>query len=103
MRKSTFRPAGPQRCRDDVLREVLTNLANILRERGATDERESFIDAMFLPAKGSGDKAAPSGRDKVLKIKGIFDRYGLPLAVSTLAANHHEVTLACIVILLRQS
>ena len=50
-----------QRCRDDVLREVLTDLANTLRERGATDERESFIDAMFSPAKGSGDEAAPSG------------------------------------------
>ena len=49
--------------------------------RGGLDESESFIDAMFSSAKGG------------LKIMGIVDREGLPLSVSTHAANHHEVTL----------
>ncbi len=29
-----------------------------------------------------------------MKIMAIVDRYGLPLAATTHAANHHEVTLA---------
>ena len=36
-----------QWCRDEVLRSVLTDLANDLRDRGAIDERESFIDTTF--------------------------------------------------------
>ncbi|MGO9379207.1 MAG: hypothetical protein ACLP29_11775 [Dissulfurispiraceae bacterium] len=32
-------------------------------------------------------------RSKGVKIMGIVDRNGLPLAVCTHAANHHEVTL----------
>jgi len=82
-----------QWCRSEVLREVLTDLANTLREEGRIDERESFIDAMFSPAKGGGDNVAPTKRGKGVKIMGIVDRHGLPLAVSTHAANHHEVTL----------
>lgn len=45
-----------QWCQREVLREVLTQLANTLREEGAIDERESFIDATFTAAKGA---AAP--------------------------------------------
>ena len=82
-----------QWCRDDVLRTVLTDLANDLRERGAIDERESFIDATFAAAKGGGEEIGPTKRGKGVKIMAIVDRHGLPLAVSTHAANHHEVTL----------
>jgi len=39
----------------EVLREILTQLANALRERGAIDERESCIDTTFVAAKGGGD------------------------------------------------
>ena len=35
----------------------------------------------------------PTKRGKGVKIMAIVDRHGLPLAVSTHAANHHEVTL----------
>src|SRR6516165_3765293 len=35
----------------------------------------------------------PSKRGKGLKIMAIVDRHGLPLSVSTHAANHHEVRL----------
>lgn len=82
-----------QWCREDVLRQVLTDLANTLREQGQIDEQECFIDAMFSSAKGGGDNIGPTKRGKGVKIMGIVDRHGLPLAVSTHAANHHEVTL----------
>jgi transposase len=80
-------------CREEVLRDVLCSLANELRENGALDESECYIDAMFSPAKGGGLGVGPTKRGKGVKIMGIVDRNGLPLAVSTHAANHHEVTL----------
>ena len=82
-----------QWCREEVLRAVLTDLANALRDEGAIDERESFIDAMFCSAKGGGEEIGKTKRGKGVKIMAIVDRHGLPLAVSTHAANHHEVTL----------
>ena len=60
---------------------------------GTIDERESFIDATFASAKGGGDGIGPTRRGKGVKILAIVDRHGLPLSVSTHAANHHEVTL----------
>ena len=71
----------------------LTNTANALRDEGALDESECFIDATFASAKGGGDEIGPTKRGKGVKIMAIVDRHGLPLAVSTHAANHHEVTL----------
>ena len=82
-----------QWCDREVLRDILTQLANTLREEGAIDERESFIDATFASAKGGGDDIGPTRRGKGVKILAIVDRHGLPLSVSTHAANHHEVTL----------
>jgi len=82
-----------QWCREEVLRAVLTDLANALRDEGAIDERESFIDAMFSSAKGGGEEIGKTKRGKGVKIMAIVDRHGLPLAVSTHAANYHEVTL----------
>ena len=82
-----------QWCEREVLREILTQLANTLREEGAIDERESFIDATFAAAKGGGEGIGPTRRGKGVKILAIVDRHVLPLSVSTHAANHHEVTL----------
>lgn len=79
-----------QWCRSEVLRDVLTDT---LREEGGIDESECFIDAMFASAKRGGAEIGPTKRGKGVKIMGIVDRHGLPLAVSTHAANHHEVTL----------
>ena len=84
-----IRPNQPR----EVLREVMTDLANTLRDEGALDESECFIDATFASAKGGGDEIGPTKRGKGVKIMAIVDRHGLPLAVSTHAANHHEVTL----------
>jgi transposase len=80
-------------CREEVLRNVLTELANALRDEGGIDESECFIDATFSTAKGGGDEIGKTKRGKGVKIMAIVDRHGLPLAVSTHAANHHEVTL----------
>ena len=80
-----------QWCQRGVLRDVLTQLANTLRDEGAIDERESFIDATFAAAKG--EAVGLTKRDKGMKILAIVDRHVLPLSVSTHAANHHEVTL----------
>jgi transposase len=82
-----------QWCEREVLREILTQLANTLREEGAIDERESVIDATFAAAKGGGDAIGLTKRGQGVKILAIVDRHGLPLSVSTHAANHHEVTL----------
>ena len=70
-------------CRNEVLRNVLVDLANVLREQGGIDESECFIDAMFTPAKGGGGEIGPTKRGKGVKIMGIVDRHGLPLSVST--------------------
>src|SRR5262245_48879422 len=78
-------------CRDEVLRRVLMHVANELRDKGALDEAECFIDATFVMAKGGGAQIGPTKRGKGMKIMAIVDRHGLPLSVSTHAANHHEV------------
>ena len=80
-------------CCNEVLRRVLTDVANELRDRGALDEAECFIDATFVMAKGGGAEIGPTKRGKGMKIMAIVDRHGLPLSVSTHAANHHEVRL----------
>ena len=81
-----------RRCQSEVLRRVLTDIANELRARGVLDEEESFIDATFAMAKGGGGRR-PDEAGKGLKIMAIVDCHGLPLSVSTHAANHHEVRL----------
>jgi len=65
----------------------------VLREEEVIDERESFIDATFAAAKGGGDEIVNTCRGKGVKILAIVDRHGVPLSVSTHAANHQEVTL----------
>src|SRR5690348_17863935 len=82
-----------QWCEGEILRAVLVDLANELRDRGDIDESECFIDATFASAKGGGAGIGPTRRGKGVKIMAIVDRHGLPLSVSTHAANHHEVTL----------
>jgi len=82
-----------QWCRNEVLRNVLTDLANTLREQGDIDESESFIDATRASAKGGGRKIGKTKRGKGVKTVGIVDRNRLPIAVCTHAANYHEVRL----------
>ena len=51
-------------CRDEVLRRVLTDVANELRDRGALNEEECFIDATFIMAKGGGWKSELRSAEK---------------------------------------
>jgi len=82
-----------QGCDREVLREILTQLANTVREAGAIDERASFLDATFARAKGGGDEIGTTRRGTGVTILAIVDRHGLPRSVSPHAAHHHEVTL----------
>jgi hypothetical protein len=47
-------------CRSEILRRVLTDIANQLRARGVLDEEESFIDVTFAMAKGGGADVGPT-------------------------------------------
>ena len=49
-------------CCHEILRLVLTDVANELRENGALDEEECFIDATFVMAKGGGSEIGPTER-----------------------------------------
>ena len=50
-----------------MLRDILTQLANTLREEGAIDERESFIDVTRAAAKGGGEVVGLTKRGKGVK------------------------------------
>lgn len=80
-------------CQREVLREMLRSVANELRDEQMLDASECFIDATFVPARGGGEEIGKTKRGKGIKIMAIVDRHGLPVAVSTHAANHHEVRL----------
>jgi transposase len=87
------------------LQNGASSISAVVRTRGAARDshavgeyvaggkRERFIDATFAAAKGGGEGVGPTRRGKGVKILAIVDRQGLPLSVSTHAANHHEVTL----------
>ena len=51
-------------CSNEVLRRVLTDVANELRDKRVLDEEESFIDATFAMAKGGGAQIGPTKRGK---------------------------------------
>ena len=77
----------------DILRSILIKLANALREKDLLDPSESYIDATFANGRGGGLEIGNTKCGKGVKIMAIVDRAGLPLSVSTHAANHHEVKL----------
>jgi hypothetical protein len=77
-----------------VICTALTELTIVLREQGSINESECYIDAKFASAKGGGEDIGPTRRGKGVKLITIVDRHGLPPAVTTHAATHHEVTLA---------
>ena len=77
----------------EVLRDILVDLANDLREQDVLDPSECYIDATFANGRGGGLQIGNTKCGKGVKIMAIVDRAGLPLSVSTHAANHHEVKL----------
>jgi hypothetical protein len=64
-----------------------------MREDGVSDERERCIDATVASAQGGGDAIGTTRRGQGVKLLAIVARQGLPVSVSTQAANHHAVTL----------
>ena len=62
-------------------------------ERSTKKNALSMRPSRWLRAAGAGAEVAPTKRGKGMKIMAIVDRHGLPLSVSTHAANHHEVRL----------
>jgi hypothetical protein len=75
-----------------MIRAALTELVNVLGDVDAIDEPERYIDAVFASAKGGGAEIGLTRRGKGVKIMAAVDHRDLPLAVTTHAANHHEVT-----------
>ena len=61
--------------------------------QGELDESEASSTRPLPWRRAAAMRSAPTQRGKGVKIMAIVDRHGLPLAVSTHAANHHEVTL----------
>ena len=51
-------------CCHEILRLVLTDVANQLRENVALDEEECFIDATFVMAKQKGRKSDQRSAEK---------------------------------------
>jgi transposase len=51
-------------CRSEVLRRILMDVANELRERGALDEEECFIDATFVMARVGARKSERPSAEK---------------------------------------
>ena len=79
--------------RQEILRDVMVDLANELRDADLLDTSECYIDATFANGRGGGLEIGNTKCGKGVKIMAIVDRAGLPLSVSTHAANHHEVKL----------
>jgi len=50
----------------------LTDVANELRDKGALDEDECFIDATFVMAKGGGSEIGTTKRGKGMKIMALW-------------------------------
>ena len=85
-------------CHSEVLRQVLTDVANELRDKGVLDEEESFIDVTFAMAKGGGAEVGPTKRGKGMKIMAIVDRHGLPLSVRNARRKSSRSALGPIVL-----
>ena len=61
-------------CRQEALRDIVVDVASTLCERDGVDESASFIDAMFVVAKGGGAQVGKTKHEKGVKIMGIVDR-----------------------------
>ena len=88
-----YRPPAPQTSTAYHFTWIAVTRCNSLHSAGPKYPSGHFIDATFAMAKGGGAEIGPTKRGKGLKIMAIVDRHGLPLSVSTHAANHHEVRL----------
>ena len=79
--------------RSGVIRGVLEQLAEDIRNRGRFRLEEAFIDGSFAPAKKGGKGVGKTKRGKGTKIMAVADGTGLPVAICAESATPHEVTL----------
>jgi hypothetical protein len=61
--------------------------------RAGNEDSESGSELLKAPDKVRPAEIGATKHGKGMKIMAIVDRQGLPLSVSTHAANHHEVRL----------
>ena len=81
--------------RESILRSrVLSATNTIARQIPACITNRSAEDATFVTAKGGGSEIGTTKGGKGMKIMAIVDRHGLPLSISTHAANHHDCSYA---------
>src|SRR5262249_26443252 len=74
---------------NEVLRRVLMDVANELRDKGALNEAECFIDATFVMAKGGGAQIGPTKRGKGMKIMAILAMRAQPAFASAHSSLRH--------------
>jgi hypothetical protein len=60
----------------------LTDITNELRDRGALDEEECFIDATFVMAKGGASEVGTTKRGKGMKTTAIGSSIATSLSLS---------------------
>ena len=80
-------------CRDEILRRLLTDVATSFATEVRWMKKNASSPRRWLMAKGGGQEIGATKRGKGMKIMAIGYRHGLPLSLSTHAANHHEVRL----------
>ena len=78
---------------EGVFSSILESAARLVEKRGEYRLYECFIDGTFSKAKGGGDGIGCTKAGKGVKIMVLVDARGLPVAVDTAPANHHETKL----------
>ena len=76
-----------------VIEKILRDAARLVEQRGEYRLYECFIDGSFSRARGGGDGIGCTKAGKGVKIMSLVDAKGLPVAVDTAPANHHESKL----------
>ncbi|MFN7374111.1 MAG: IS5 family transposase [bacterium] len=79
--------------RDGVFENIMRDAGELVEERGGFRLNESFIDATFSKARGGGDGVGVTKARKGVKIMGLVDARGLPVAVTTGSASPHDSKL----------
>ncbi len=75
---------------DGVFKEIMREAGRYVEERDGYRVYECYIDGTFSKAKGGGDGIGCTKVGKGVKIRGLVDANGLPVAVDTAPANRHE-------------
>lgn len=91
--KSTVHRWFQKWTRDGVFEQVMRDAGRCVEEGGGYRVYECFVDAFFAKARGGGDGVGCTKSGKGVKIMVMVDARGLPMAITTCAANPHESRL----------